>query len=383
MTGRRRKQWIAAMACCSTFLSVQAAEPDWQQASYSIAAGQLGVVNAYRIEDELIWRRIDDNRFASFKGMKLPEDDANWEVKLFYQSDVFPQYGNASFSQDYSSMHLGYASARTWHRYGGKMRQGFFYLSGTSNAYMNAYSDGTVSYGNASSAMKKYGAAWYTSWEGADAHHVEGVFRLTTMQNHLSYTDEAGQNRAERYRTWVPAFSLRWYQTKFTADSFFWEPQVGISFGYMNLPAIGNTAVYVPKEQTLMTGKVGLMAGKTYDVFGNKGLAYGRFEMQKDFTGPLYGEGRDVQSGDSAAVSMGTGRSSWYNMIVGTSLTMGEGNNIWGELTRRFGPDMKQTWSVTGGLVLRWGGAKKEEKEEFKKLKEDKRSLKTDTTQKK
>ena len=65
-------------------------------------------------------------------------------------------------------------------------------------------------------------------------------------------------------------------------------------------------------------------------------------------------------------------------MTVGTSFAMGQGNSIWGELTRRFGSDMRQTWSVTGGLVLRWGGAKKEDREAFKKLKEDERSLKTD-----
>lgn len=360
-------------------LSVHAAEPsDWRQTAYSIAAGQIGAVNAYRIEDDLIWRRIDDSRFAAFKGMQRPTDASDWSVKFFYRSDVFPRYGSASLSQDYSSMQLGYEAGRVWNWRGGTMRQGLFYLSGSSNAYLSSYDSGGISYGGASSAMKKYGAAWYTSWEGADSHRIEGVFRVTSLRNHLSYTDEAGQSRSEAYRTWMPALGLRWYQTKFAADSFFWEPQVGVSFGYMNLPSVGSTAVYTPKNQTLLTGKAGLMAGKTYRIRGNQGLAYGRFEVQRDFTGPLYGEGKNVQSGDSASVSLGSGPSSWYNMTVGTSFTMGQGNTIWGELTRRFGSDMKQTWSVTGGLVLRWGGAKKEDREEFKKLKEDERSLKHD-----
>lgn len=360
-------------------LSVHAAEPsDWRQTAYSIAAGQIGAVNAYRIEDDLIWRRIDDSRFAAFKGMQRPTDASDWSVKFFYRSDVFPRYGSASLSQDYSSMQLGYETGRVWNWRGGTMRQGLFYLSGSSNAYLSSYDSGDISYGGASSAMKKYGAAWYTSWEGADSHRIEGVFRVTSLRNQLSYTDEAGQSRSEAYRTWMPALGLRWYQTKFAADSFFWEPQVGVSFGYMNLPSVGSTAVYTPKNQTLLTGKAGLMAGKTYRIRGNQGLAYGRFEVQRDFTGPLYGEGKDVQSGDSASVSLGTGPSSWYNMTVGTSFAMGQGNSIWGELTRRFGSDMRQTWSVTGGLVLRWGGAKKEDREAFKKLKEDERSLKPD-----
>lgn len=353
-------------------------QSDWRQTAYSIAAGQIGAVNAYRIEDDLIWRRIDDSRFAAFKGMQRPTDASDWSVKFFYRSDVFPRYGSASLSQDYSSMQLGYEAGRVWNWRGGTMRQGLFYLSGSSNAYLSSYDSGGISYGGASSAMKKYGAAWYTSWEGADSHRIEGVFRVTSLRNHLSYTDEAGQSRSEAYRTWMPALGLRWYQTKFAADSFFWEPQVGVSFGYMNLPSVGSTAVYTPKNQTLLTGKAGLMAGKTYRIRGNQGLAYGRFEVQRDFTGPLYGEGKNMQSGDSASVSLGTGPSSWYNMTVGTSFTMGQGNTIWGELTRRFGSDMRQTWSVTGGLVLRWGGAKKEDREAFKKLKEDERSLKPD-----
>lgn len=379
MANYRQRNFIVAGILFFLTGLTHAAEPsDWRQTAYSIAAGQIGAVNAYRIEDDLIWRRIDDSRFAAFKGMQRPTDASDWSVKFFYRSDVFPRYGSASLSQDYSSMQLGYEAGRVWNWRGGTMRQGLFYLSGSSNAYLSSYDSGGISYGGASSAMKKYGAAWYTSWEGADSHRIEGVFRVTSLRNHLSYTDEAGQSRSEAYRTWMPALGLRWYQTKFAADSFFWEPQVGVSFGYMNLPSVGSTAVYTPKNQTLLTGKAGLMAGKTYRIRGNQGLAYGRFEVQRDFTGPLYGEGKNVQSGDSASVSLGSGPSSWYNMTVGTSFTMGQGNTIWGELTRRFGSDMKQTWSVTGGLVLRWGGAKKEDREEFKKLKEDERSLKHD-----
>ena len=73
-------------------------QSDWRQTAYSIAAGQIGAVNAYRIEDDLIWRRIDDSRFAAFKGMQRPTDASDWSVKFFYRSDVFPRYGSASLS---------------------------------------------------------------------------------------------------------------------------------------------------------------------------------------------------------------------------------------------------------------------------------------------
>ena len=356
---------------------------DWRQTAYSIAAGQAGVVNAYRIEDDLMWRRIDDNRFSAFKGMQSPTEQNDWWVKLFYRSDAYPDYGGASMSQSYSSMHLGYESGRGKPRYGGTMRQGFFYLTGTSSSSAQAYTAGDVAYGSASSSLQKHGAAWYTSWEGKDSHRIESVVKVTNVRNRLSYTDDSGQSRADTYRTWIPSVGLRWYQTKFVADSFFLEPQLGISLGYVNLPGVSGTdAAYASRSTALVTGKAGLMAGKTYRLGGNPGMAYGRVEVQRDISGGLYGEGKELQSGKSVSVPIGAGRSSWYNMTVGTSYAMGRGNQIWGELTRRFGSDMERTWHVSGGLTLRWGGARKKDREEFERLKGDEHSLRLDKEEK-
>lgn len=71
MFRRQEKKRLAVICLLVNFtISVHAAESsDWRQTAYSIAAGQIGAVNAYRIEDDLIWRRIDDSRFAAFKGM--------------------------------------------------------------------------------------------------------------------------------------------------------------------------------------------------------------------------------------------------------------------------------------------------------------------------
>ena len=42
---------------------------------------------------------------------------------------------------------------------------------------------------------------------------------------------------------------------------------------------------------------------------------------------------------------------------------------VWGELTRRSGSNMTPTWSVNGGLVLKWGGASRTTRERMKALK--------------
>ena len=63
-------------------------------------------------------------------------------------------------------------------------------------------------------------------------------------------------------------------------------------------------------------------------------------------------------------------------MTLGTSLSLGKGNSIWGELTRRSGSDLESSWNINGGLVVKWGGAGKKEKEEMQKLKRDPRSMK-------
>lgn len=74
-------------------------------------------------------------------------------------------------------------------------------------------------------------------------------------------------------------------------------------------------------------------------------------------------------------VTVGEGHTTWYDMTVGTSLSLGQGNVVWGELTRRFGSNLANVWNVNGGLVIKWGGASRKEKEEFQKKKDDPRSL--------
>lgn len=367
---------IAVAALCAWTGAVHgvSSETGWQDTAYSIAAGQSGVVNAYRMEDELIWRRIDDNRFSSFKTMARPDEEGAWWVKTLYRSDVFPNYGGTSLSQSYSGMQLGYETGRdsTWR--GGSVRKGFFYTMNSSDAYANAGNYG-VPYGSASSFLKSYGAAWYASWEPRKNHRFEGVFRLSNVKNRLAYTDFSGAQPVDTYSTWMTALGLRWYTTRFVSDKFFWEPQVGFSLGYMDLPSVGTETVYTPKDKALMTGKVGLMAGRTYKLGGNPGLAYGRVSLQKDFSGPFEGTGKERQDGSSTTIAMGNGQSQRYDMTVGTSYAMGTGNNLWGEVTRRFGSDMKNDWYFSGGLVLRWGGAGKKERERFEELKKDDASL--------
>lgn len=95
--GMRMRAWRtqAAAALVSVLVSSVAyaaadIPDDWRQTAYSIAAGQIGAVNAYRIEDDLIWRRIDDSRFAAFKGMQRPTDASDWSVSFSTAATYFP-----------------------------------------------------------------------------------------------------------------------------------------------------------------------------------------------------------------------------------------------------------------------------------------------------
>lgn len=134
---------------------------------------------------------------------------------------------------------------------------------------------------------------------------------------------------------------------------------------------------YRSGNKPYVTGRLGIMAGKSYSVNGHAGLLYGRFGVQREMngttTGSLHGDGQAPQTAD-----VGSSHYTWYDMTFGTSLSLGKGNSVWGELTRRSGSNMTSTWSVNGGLVLKWGGASRTTRERMKALKKDPHSIELD-----
>lgn len=366
-----------------TFLFVVAitakSTASWQETAYSMAASEMGIVGFYRMEDDLIWRRSDDKRFASYKDLEEPADGEDWWVKTFYRSDGFPLDGNISFSQDYSATLIGHESSLVRQKWGGKLYEGAFYTMTSSNAYINAYDGKPVEYGGGSNAMTSYGGALYTVWAGAQGKRFESVFRVANIQSTMTYTRSDGTGGMKNARLWMPSLGLRYYDMRVSQEHrFFWEPQVGISAGYVRLrPLVDADTSFRATNPFIVTGRVGIMAGRAYSLQGHNGLAYGRVDMQRNLSGPLEGEATNQATQDQTKVTLGEGQTTWYDMTVGTSVALGKGNLLWGEYTKRFGSHMDTTWNVTGGLVVKWGGASRKEKEDFEKLKEDPRSLKT------
>ena len=123
------------------------------------------------------------------------------------------------------------------------------------------------------------------------------------------------------------------------------------------------------------------MAGKAYSVNGHAGLLYGRFGVQRALDGTTTGT---LDQGNTASIfgDVGSKTYTWYDMTFGSSLSLGQGNSVWGELTRRSGSNMTPTWSVNGGLVLKWGGASRTTRERMKALKKDPHSLDLDIKKK-
>lgn len=348
----------------------------WQETAYSMAASEMGLVGFYRMEDDLTWRRSDDNRFASYKDLEAPASGEDWWVKTFYRSDVFPADRNISFSQDYSATLIGHESSLIRNRWHGQIYQGAFYTMSSSNAYINAYTGLPEPYGGGSNSMETYGGAMYFRWAGTSGDHVESVLRVSNIRSTMAYTNGDGTSGIYNARVWLPSLGLRYYDTRVSRHRFFWEPQAGVSIGYMKPYTMeGKDVKFEAGNALLVTGRVGVMAGKSYTVQGHNGIAYGRVAMQRNFNGPLEGTAQETASGARMNVTVGKGDATWYDMTVGTSLSLGQGNVVWGELTRRFGSNLAQTWNVNGGLVIKWGGASRKEKEEFRKIQDDPRSL--------
>lgn len=344
----------------------------------SLAAGQAGLAHYYYMASDSFWKRSDDGRFSAYKDLSEPARDKDWWVSTAYRSDTAADFGRSSFSQDYSSILIGYESEELMKRWSGSLHQGAFYSMNTSTAYWGSHS-GEGAYGGGSDSMKDYGGGYILHWENEKDQHGELVFRLSQTQHSLSYSDSEGNSSLTTYRTWLPSLGVRYYQTKLLKNDFFWEPQAGFSLGY--LPGYTVNAKdgvrYQNDDKLLVMPHLGLMAGKAYTVNGHAGLAYGRIAWQYAANGGAHGTLKS-RDGSETYADGGLHHDTWYDMTVGTSLSLGKDNKIWGELTRRMGEHLDPSWSVSGGLVLKWGGSGKTVRERMKWLKKDPHSLPLD-----
>lgn len=354
---------------------------DWQSAGRSLAATQAGTATFYQMASDLLWRRSDDNRFTAYKDLLEPSDDTGWWVKTDYRSYTFPDYGSLSYSQDYSATLIGYESPHNMARWGGTLHQGAFYTMSTSNVYTDG-KNGSQPYGSGSDSMKEYGGGFAVEWGDKRDRHGDAVIRLSQLQHTVSYSDTDGNSDLVNYRTWLLGAGIRYYETRLLPKQFFWEPQAGLSLGYVFPYTISGDAVtYRSGNKPYVSGRLGIMAGKAYSVNGHAGLLYGRFGVQRALDGTTTGT---LDQGNTASISgdVGSKTYTWYDMTFGSSLSLGQGNSVWGELTRRSGSNMTPTWSVNGGLVLKWGGASRTTRERMKALKKDPHSLDLDINKK-
>lgn len=342
-----------------------------------MAAGQAGLAHYYQMTSDSFWRRSDDSRFSAYKDLSEPESATDWWALTAYRSDTADRYGWSSFSQDYSSILIGYDSPSATKRWDGTLRQGAFYSMNTSTAYWGARTD-MAAYGGGSDSMKDYGGGYVLHWANDKDQHGEMVFRLSQVQHSFSYADSEGGSGLATYRTWLPSLGLRYYQTKLLPNQFFWEPQVGFSLGYLpSYTVFGKNVSYENDDKLLVMPHVGLMAGRAYTVNGHAGLAYGRIAWQYELNGATHGEINN-HDGEEDYANGGVKHDNWYDVTLGTSLSLGKDNKIWGELTRRDGEHLDPSWSVSGGLVLKWGGASHTVRERMKALKKDPHSLPLD-----
>ena len=376
------RNWIIAFSLLVCPAGAAAAgTADWSSAGRSLAATQAGTASFYEMASDLFWRRSDDNRFASYKDLAEPSEDTGWWVKTDYRSYTFPDYGSLSYSQDYSATLIGYESPHNMARWGGILHQGAFYTMSTSNVYTNGQA-GSQPYGGGSDSIKEYGGGFAMEWGDKHDRHGDAVIRLSQLQHTVSYSDADGNSDLVNYRNWLIAAGIRYYETRLLPKQFFWEPQAGLSLGYVFPYTVsGDDVTYQSGNKPYVTGRLGIMAGKSYSVNGHAGLLYGRFGVQREMngttTGNLHGDGQAPLTAD-----VGSSHYSWYDMTFGTSLSLGKGNSVWGELTRRSGSNMTSTWSVNGGLVLKWGGASRTTRERMKALKKDPHSIELDIKKK-
>lgn len=307
--------------------------------------------NLWRIEENNLFNHLDTlhQEQATVSKATSTDDDRKREgawVNTFRGSLTSDSgYDGRSVKQDYDGIQVGYDKRRAGDFYNGKLYTGIMFNKITADS---AFLSGT-------SDLSSEGLGLYSTWVGNKGHYLDLIVRGSRLTNDYSFYDSEG-NVKSGYNTWAMGLSSRYGYRQQLKDGWFWEPQVGLSYG--NIPSTSYTlSNYLNIQQeaiSTLTGRLGVTLGKTLGEDGSKGNVYAKATAFHTF-----GEDASVRASyavDSLQVATADGSDTWYQFNLGTNLKLSPDSDMWLELGKTTGGKVRTDWQVSGGLAWKWGG---------------------------
>lgn len=317
---------------------------------------QLALRNMWRVDESNLFSRMNALRLANTRrpdgsaargdannlaGVLRTEDDEGVWANLYNGSlNNRSSYGR-SFDQQYNGFQVGYDKLRAGDFYSGRLYTGLMLTKSTSNmSYLTGRGD------LESSSIGAYG-----SWLGHKGHFLNLVVRSSHLKNRYGFFDSQRYNNAD-YDVWAYGVSAQYGYRKNLANGFFLEPQLGLSVG--TIDGMGyqlDNGLQVQQGRIIQKlARAGLLAGKDF----GSGSVYAKASVLHDF-----GNSGAIQASfnaDSLPVQTAADRNTWYEFSLGAKRKLSPTGDLYLDLAKTTGGDVRTDWQVNGGLSWRWGG---------------------------
>ncbi|SDE28862.1 TonB-dependent receptor domain-containing protein [Sporomusa acidovorans] len=339
------------------------------QGVLSAANAQLSMRNLWRMEDGLFWKRGEDLRASNARGQSEGADGAwaqVWRGKYSFDG----AYGS-SFDQSYNGIQVGYDKQREGKIFGGKLYTGLFLsmLNSDADFHQHSMESGTDAalYSSSAGDLKSGGIGLYTSWLGDKGHYLDLTVRGSKLSNNYKFYDSDDELYENDYSTWAYGAGVRYGYQKQLPNGWYLEPQVGLTYGTMKAYSYtqANNMRYNQDKLEMLTGRMGVTAGRNFTNGDRKGRVYVKAAVNHDFKdgGSASADAMIYSSsyqkyvvGSSMAVDTLAGHDTWYEFALGTNLQTGKDKNAFVELTKTVGGKVNTDWQVNAGMSWRFNG---------------------------
>ena len=318
------------------------------EAVMSAADNQRAINNLWRFEDSVVFNRSNELRIVNNRNgcdsVDCPEqklDEGVW-TNLYrgkYQYDS--SYGR-QINQNYQGIQVELDIEHARPFYNGKLYRGIFF----------GLSDADAIFPTGKSDLESRNIGLYHSWLGNKGHFWDAALRFARLENEYRYVDSAGGSGDNEYKTWAWGLSTQYGYRKNTDSGFYYQPQVGLSYGRMNATdyTLANGLNFHQDGQNFLTGRVGLQAGKTFSVTDD---VYVKALLNHDFFGTS--DAVTAFGNSSLKVEPLADKDTWVDLTIGAHKEIGKNKNAYLEFTKTVGGDVRSDWQIAAGLSWAWG----------------------------
>lgn len=339
------------------------------QGVLSAANAQLSMRNLWRMEDGLFWKRGEDLRAANSQG-RIEGTDGAW-AQIWRGKYSFAGAYGSSFGQNYNGIQVGYDVPREENLYGGKLYTGLFLslLNSDADFHQHTMKSGTdeALYSGSTGDLKSGGIGLYTSWLGDTGHYLDLTVRGSKLSNNYKFYNSDDVLFDNDYGTWAYGAGIRYGYQKEMPGGWYLEPQIGLTYGTMEDYSYtqANNMRYNQDKMEMLTGRLGLTAGRNFTHGDRQGRVYVKAAVNHDFkdSGSASAEAVHYESWSqketvlsSMAVDTLAGHDTWYEFVLGTNLETGKDKTAFVELTKTVGGKVNTDWQLNAGMSWRFNG---------------------------